>query len=140
MDLSIATPMRRQDMAQRQVHSYDVMCQFKKHFKTRITASTLLTEAEIPKDLDQKVPVWHLGSHVASCMDLNSLRTTPLVGRTWGEGPETLWSVLNGHKFSTREMSHGHRRDTLTDILNDWNYHKAVGEGEIHSASRLSGN
>lgn len=131
MDLAMATPMRRQHMSQRQVHSYDVMCQFKKNFHKRIGASGLVPANEIPDDLDQKVPVWHLGSHIAACMDENSLRTTALVGRTWGEGVETIWSVMNDFKYSTREMGFGHRRDTLTDVFNNWNFGKAIGEGEV---------
>lgn len=131
-DIALAIPMSMQDMDQRQLHTYDIMCQHKKNYEKRIIEGGLVTKSQIPQDLEQKVPVWHLGGHVPSCMDENSLRTTALVGRTYGEIPESNWSVFNGYEYATREMGHGHRIESLTGNFNKSNFGKNCREGTSH--------
>lgn len=89
----------------------------------------LISPSDFPTDFAIKVPSWHVLGHVLPCILANNLRYTPLVGRTAGEGVETIWSVMNAHQYSTREMTHGHRRDCLTDIFNDYNWVKLCSEG-----------
>lgn len=65
--------MRRAHMAQRQVHTYDIMCMYKINFRKRLLEGGLLEEDEIPEHLVQKVPAWHIGGHIASCQDEHHL-------------------------------------------------------------------
>lgn len=129
IDMAFAAPMRSPDLEQRQLHTYDVMCRFKINRRTRLLAGELFTKHTIPADLDQKVPVWHLGAHIASCGDTSNLRTTEMVGRTHGEGVEPIWGFMNGFAPATREMGHGHRRDMLSEAFNFNNWRKTVQEG-----------
>lgn len=105
------------------------MCMYKIHFRDRLKDGGLLDDDEFPFHLVQKVPAWHIEGHIASCQDEHHLRYTPLVGRTHGEGVETIWAEMNGFQYATREMSFGHRRDTLTDIFNSHNWTKLSKEG-----------
>ncbi|KIO29004.1 hypothetical protein M407DRAFT_47092, partial [Tulasnella calospora MUT 4182] len=107
--------------------TYDIGCKYGVHFKERrgsMPQDVLISPSDFPSDFSIKVPAWHVLGHVLPCILANSLRYTPLVGRTAGEGVETIWSVMNAHQYSTREMTHGHRRDCLTDIFNDYNWVK----------------
>lgn len=126
----MATAIRRQDPEQRQVVSYDIMCQYCVNFQKRVTEGGLIDLCDMPKDIDMKVPAWHIGGHIPSCQDEYHLRYTPLVGRTCGELCEPLWSGWNGYKHATREMGHGHRRETLSDVMGDGNWTKSTTEGE----------
>lgn len=120
--------MRRQHMGQRQVLTYDIMCKYQVHYRDRIKAGKLVDDDEIPEDLEMKVPVWHQGGHVPSCMDKNALRYTKDVGRTHGEGVEPIWAETNGYGYATREMGHGHRIENLSEVYNEHNHRKMVSE------------
>lgn len=122
--------MKSADIEQRQLHTYDVMCKFSVNRESRLIAGGLFDPKEIPQDRAEKVPVWHLGAHVAACGDRHNLRFTELVGRTCGEGVESIWAFLNGFGNATREMGFGHRRDSLSAALNSHNWWKLVLEGK----------
>lgn len=126
--VALATPMRRQHMGQRQVLTYDVTCKYKINVVDRIKAGELVDDDEIPAKLDLKVPVWHQGGHVPSCMGKNSFRTTRNVGRTHGESVESIWEETNPYGFATREMGLGHRIENLSGLYNERNYRKIVNE------------
>lgn len=149
VDVAFASVLRSQNPLQRHLHAYDIGCKYGIHFKERVTRSllgeeeeaeaaargslprdVLIAPADFPTDFSIKVPSWHVLGHVSSCILTHNLRYTPLAGRTVGEGSETVWSVTNQHRFSTREMTHGHRRDALTDVFNDYNWKKLCGESE----------
>lgn len=123
--------MRRIPKQQRQVHTYDIMCIYKINFRNRLKDGDFLDDDEFPIHLVQKVPAWHIGGHIPSCQDDHHMRYTPLVGRTHGEGVETIWAEMNGYQYATREMSFGHRRDTLTDVFNYHNWGKLSNEGKL---------
>ncbi|KAG9044328.1 hypothetical protein FS837_008344, partial [Tulasnella sp. UAMH 9824] len=147
VDVAFASVLRKQNREQRHLHTYDIGCKYGIHFKERVTQSVLESEtadetntqdsmardvlispSEFPLDFSIKVPSWHVLGHILPCVLANNLRYTPLVGRTAGEGVETIWAVMNAHQYSTREMTHGHRRDCLTDIFNDYNWLKLCSE------------
>lgn len=146
--MPLASVIRQQDPEQRNVHTYDIGCKYSVNFKERVTKSVggeladadaasrgslpkdvLIAPSDFPSDFQIKVPSWHVLGHTHDCILENNLRYTPLVGRTAGEGVETIWSVMNKHQYSTREMTHGHRRDVLTDAFNDYNWRKLTREG-----------
>ncbi|KIO16468.1 hypothetical protein M407DRAFT_85993 [Tulasnella calospora MUT 4182] len=128
VDVPLASVIRQQDPGQRHIHTYDIGCKYSVNFKKR---DVLIAPGDFPPDFEIKVPSWHVLGHTQECILENNLRYTPLVGRTAGEGVETIWSVVNKHQYSTREMSHGHRRDVLTDIFNDYNWRKITREGTL---------
>ncbi|KAG8932301.1 hypothetical protein FRC01_014614 [Tulasnella sp. 417] len=132
VDPAVASVVRAQHPGQRQVHSYDVACKYGIHFQKRTTmdfeGGPLIKPEQFPKDIQFLVPAWHILGHVDECLTRYHFRYTPLVGRTAGEGVETIWSTLNGYQYSTREMGHGHRRDTLTDAMNHFNWTKTRKE------------
>jgi len=80
------------------------------------------------------VPKFHLAAHIEGCADQFSFNWMKDVGRTCGESVESNWANLNGLATSTCEMGFGHRRDTLIDGMGDFNWRKAVTEGNISFA------
>lgn len=126
------------------VVSYDIACKYHIHFIDRATHPDwpLITTQEAKKINDKEVeiiwlvPKFHLAAHIEGCADKFSFNWTKNVGRTCGELVETNWASLNLLATSTREMGFGHRRDTLIDAQNDWNWRKATREGEWHSVCR----
>jgi hypothetical protein len=48
---------------------------------------------------------------------------------TDGEGVERHWANLGPLGTSTREMGPGHRRDTIDDHLDHWNWLKMISLG-----------
>lgn len=139
VDPAVASVVRAQHPGQRQVHSYDIACKYGIHFQKRVTTEfeggPLIKPEQYPKDIQFLVPAWHILGHVDECLARYHFRYTPLVGRTAGEGVETIWSSLNGYQYSTREMGHGHRRDTLTDVMNHFNWTKTRKEGKCQSST-----
>ncbi|KAG8947700.1 hypothetical protein FRC04_010544 [Tulasnella sp. 424] len=154
VDVAFASVLRQQHPQQRHIHTYDIGCKYGIKFQERVTRSLLGPEVEtdaiargslpsdvliapsdFPPDFCIKVPSWHVLGHTLPCVLANNLRYTPLVGRTAGEGVETIWAVMNAHQYATREMTHGHRRDALTDVFNDYNWKKLCGEARRVTAA-----
>lgn len=73
---------------------------------------------------------FHQESHDDNCGAKNSLNYTSYVGRTCGEGVETIWAKLNWLRSSTREMNPGMRIEVLSEHFNDWNWQKVLGIGK----------
>jgi hypothetical protein len=65
------------------------------------------------------IPKFHLPAHVQACQAPLSFNFCMGVGRTDGEGIERDWSMINPVTYSTREMTLGHRADTLDDHWGD---------------------
>jgi hypothetical protein len=124
------------------VISYDRACQANLKFSERIRhrdfpllTTEQLNELEATR-LVWLVPKFHLATHIEGCADKYSFNWTDNVGRTCGESVESNWSSFNLLATSTREMGFGHRRDTLNDAMNHWNWRKATGEGEFDDERR----
>ncbi|KIJ43648.1 hypothetical protein M422DRAFT_169598 [Sphaerobolus stellatus SS14] len=118
------------------VISYDIACKYHINFHKRLANQNwpLMTpdqrETLKTMKLIWLVPKFHLASHIEGCADKFSFNWTPNIGRTCGEIVETNWASLNLLAASTREMSEGHRKDTLTDAKIDTNWRKATNEGK----------
>ena len=118
------------------VISYDIACKYHIHFRSRIVNTTWpLLNTDQLAILDQAkiiwlVPKFHLAAHVEGCADQFSFNWTVDVGRTCGESVETNWASLNLLATATREMGFGHRRETLSDAMLDWNWRKAINGGK----------
>lgn len=127
------------------VLSYDIACKYKVNFYLRISTQNKFGTSLLPIEMQEylldrdrflpKVNQWHLGSHIETCADDHSLRTTPNVGRFHGEQVETPWARLDLLQYSTREMNAGHRRDTITAHMNHWNNEKRKKLGELRPES-----
>jgi hypothetical protein len=111
----------------RVVLTYDIGCQWSKHFRERLLEYD--EDMRIPDDLELEVgiPSWHINAHGAFCRTNYSLNYIPGVGRTCGEEVETTWSSTNALAPSTREMGSGARKETLNDHWNSWNLRRIVG-------------
>ncbi|KAI9059925.1 hypothetical protein FKP32DRAFT_1613943 [Trametes sanguinea] len=110
------------------VVSYDIACQYCKHFNRRVQEDF---PEELRPDLDDLnirwvIPKHHIAVHGAnhSHFSLNNLSG---VGRVYGEGVESSWSSLNPIAMSTREMALATRHEVLNDHMGDWNWRKTIG-------------
>jgi hypothetical protein len=112
--------------------SYDIACQWHKHFYERMM--------EFPHEFKFDgedmtiiflVPKFHLPAHIEDCQVQFSFNYTPHVGRTDGEAPERGWDKISGASSALKEMGPGSRRDAIDDLLNDCNWEKIVGMGEL---------
>ncbi|PIL28435.1 hypothetical protein GSI_08469 [Ganoderma sinense ZZ0214-1] len=111
----------------RHCSGYDINCQYRIHFKTRI------------KELQEQFPTlsvfrimffpytlpaigkFHAPAHTSSCRTAYSYNFLPGVGMTDGEALERIWSVFNALALRTKEMSSGHRQDVINDFHSDMN-------------------
>ncbi|KAF8994209.1 hypothetical protein BDZ89DRAFT_1150195 [Hymenopellis radicata] len=88
--------------------TYDIACQYKKHFHERIDAlPTALRSLDIP-ELTWGLPVWHSNVHDVECEAAESVKYKVGVGKTDGKGPERVWALLNPMSYRTKEQQPGH--------------------------------
>lgn len=111
----------------RRVCAYDIACQFCANIRQR-------WKKEFPEyDIDNLILLigkMHITNHVELCQWLYSFYFQTGVGRMDGEGVERFWSEVNHAAGSTKQMGHGHRMDTLDDLIDDWNKVKVLNLGE----------
>jgi hypothetical protein len=120
------------------VVSYDIACQWHKNIWKRMDSYPNLFNIDHNGpgpglsigSVRFFVPKFHLPAHILACHNNFSFNLGLSVGRTDGEAPERGWAHINPVATSTKEMSPGHRRDTLDDHFSDWNWKKVVGMGE----------
>ncbi|KAF9492640.1 hypothetical protein BDN71DRAFT_1420467 [Pleurotus eryngii] len=115
---------------------YDIACQFKIHFKERM--SQVPAKFQLPDGLEPwfAIPKCHCPAHKQECQTPHSLNLMPGVRRTDGEGIERDWSSLNPIANSTKEMGPRFRHDTIDDHLAHHNWRKLVSLG--HTLCRKS--
>jgi hypothetical protein len=113
-------------------NSYDIACKHSKHFEERVSGGTfkLIQDWSMIKYLLWLIGKFHLGGHKDECAKKYSFNYNRLVGRMSGELVETIWSYLNWFQYQTREMDAGVRKETLTVVMNDWNWRKVIKMGE----------
>lgn len=122
------------------VVTYDIACKYSVNFKKRCCDPScnfvLIPTAEGEMHVAFCVNKFHQESHDDNCGAKNSLNYTSYVGRTCGEGVETIWAKLNWLRSSTREMNPGMRIEVLSEHFNDWNWQKSVGIGKHRGRNR----
>ncbi|EEB88888.1 hypothetical protein MPER_13087 [Moniliophthora perniciosa FA553] len=109
--------------------SYDIACQYCKHFLERIMK---LPEEVRPKNISEflfVIPKLHIYGHTLNCQLSYSLNYAVGVGRTDGEGVERNWAGQGPIATSTTEMGPGTRHDTLDDHWSHWNWQKFINLG-----------
>ncbi|KAG8929550.1 hypothetical protein FRC01_004157 [Tulasnella sp. 417] len=112
------------------VVTYDIACKYGVNFKKRCCDTScnfvLIPTAKGEMYIAFCVNKFHQESHDDNCGARNSLNYTKFVGRTCGEGVETVWAKLNWLRSSTREMNPGMRIEVLSEHFNDWNWQKIL--------------
>ena len=117
------------DGIQRALITYDVACQWHKHFLARVEKSPGLF---LPDDL-KVVPAigkFHLNAHKVPCYSRFSLMFLKGAGHIDREILETLWASFNKISPSARSMTLAHRQELYDDHMRDSNWKKLVGLGE----------
>ncbi|KAI9068488.1 hypothetical protein FKP32DRAFT_1561583, partial [Trametes sanguinea] len=107
--------------------SYDIVCQWYKHLFKRMVED-FPKEMQIDRDKVEirfAIPKKHFRVHGPNHSRF-SLNYLPHVGRTYGEGIDTQWGVLNPLALSTREMNPGTRHEVFDDHWGAWNWQKTV--------------
>lgn len=108
--------------------TYDIACQWSKHFKKRMSEGfpEHMRLSEHTK-VDTAVPSWHINGHGQKCRQNYCLGYMNGTGRTCGEEIEVSWSHTNPLAASVREMAPAARHDALNDHWNGWNFCKVIG-------------
>ncbi|KAG8937602.1 hypothetical protein FRC00_003551 [Tulasnella sp. 408] len=93
--------------------TYDIWCKYSINLEKRLAAGGMLSFSDLGLKVMGGIPKFHIGGHGAGCFPKYSLDFMPNVGRTHGERVEQAWADLGRAKYITREMTPGHRKDTL---------------------------
>jgi hypothetical protein len=107
---------------------YDIMCQYRVHFKERVKKSP---ELSLPSSLELRMGIglFHIHGHQDSCLPRFSPSFIPGAKQVDGEIIETLWAPLNNISRSIRGMSLVHRQEVLDAHINHSNWKKLVRIG-----------
>ncbi|KAG9031330.1 hypothetical protein FS837_003010, partial [Tulasnella sp. UAMH 9824] len=144
VDLCFAGPLNHSYAAGLRyfVITYDIACKYGVNFKSRCCTPTcqfvLIPMKQGELNVIFCVNKFHQESHEDGCAAKNALEYTQYVGRTCGEGVETIWAKMNWLRYSTREMSPGHRIETLSEHFNDWNWQKTLNIVRFTKSAYLS--
>ncbi|KIO16043.1 hypothetical protein M407DRAFT_36243, partial [Tulasnella calospora MUT 4182] len=132
-DLCFAAPLNTSYAAGLRyfVITYDIACKYGVNFMSRCCnkacSFVLIPTNNGDINIIFCVNKFHQESHDDDCAAKNALDYTKFVGRTCGEGVETIWAKMNWLRYSTREMSAASRIETLSEHFNDWNWQKTIG-------------
>jgi hypothetical protein len=108
------------------VITYDIGCQWSKHFQRRMEAFPDDLKLDSAVSVEVGIPNWHINGHGENCKEF-ALSYMEGVGRTCGEEVETTWAQTNVLGTSVREMGPGARHETLDDQWGGSNFRKIVG-------------
>jgi len=108
--------------------SYDISCAYLVNIIDRFKARfpDLVSMVERFRFL---VPLVHVHNHKENCTYRFSSAYIEGAGHFHGETVEHPWAELNQVAPQTRQMSAGHRHDTIIDHHGDWNFKKVVNMG-----------
>jgi hypothetical protein len=116
------------------VLSYDVMCILKPNL---VRSFGINHPDTVHRLLNTKllIPVVHVCDHKELCKYVYAYAYTLGVGRFFGETAEYFWPCLNQFRGQTRQMTNGHRQDTIIHVCSDWNWQKIQRLGKLLSSS-----
>jgi len=108
--------------------SYDISCAYMVNIVERFKARfpDLVSIVERFRFL---VPLVHIHNHRENCTYRFSSAYVPGAGHFHGETAEHPWVELNQLAPQVRQMTTGHRQDTIIDHHGDWNFKKEVNMG-----------
>lgn len=128
MDLALSGALESCKCMERIVCAYDVSCQYEINLKQRMKEEFPELDVSIIEFLIGKM---HCLCHVEKCQWCYNLHFRNNVGRMDGEAAERLWAELNQAAGSTKQMTPGHRDETLDDFFSHWNRVKLYKMGEM---------
>jgi hypothetical protein len=105
--------------------SYDAMCQYQIKLKERFQQRF----PDLTPHLDRMrymIPVLHLRDHQEECEYKYGPYYMLGGAHYYGEQAESIWAEYNQVGGRTRQMTPGHRHDTLNEHHSDWNWKKFV--------------
>jgi hypothetical protein len=120
--------------------SYDAMCILKPNL---INCFTLNHPDTLHRLLNAKflIPALHVRNHKELCKYVYTHAYTPGVRRFFGETAEYFWPCLNCFGGQIRQMTNGHRQDTIIRVCADWNWRKIQRLGKSSVAKcRMNNN
>jgi len=130
MDYTLCQSLSRLGDIRTVIVLYDIMCQYWKNLNKRVAQSPYL---HLDPDLvmHKGIGLFHVHGHRDECMPMFAPNFIPGAGKVDGEILETLWAPINKISSSIRAMTKAHRQEVLDDHMNDSNWKKLVGMGEI---------
>ncbi|KAI0056526.1 hypothetical protein BV25DRAFT_1977834 [Artomyces pyxidatus] len=137
VDFAMMSGLQRWMHLRMHVSGYDINCQYRINFKPRIewmldhgiVGMNSIKWALFPYTV-AAVGKFHLPAHMAACRFKFSFNFLRGMGMTDGEAPERNWAQLNNIGRSTREMTSGHRQDTINE------HHSDINVRKVHSMAK----
>ncbi|KAF8209815.1 hypothetical protein K438DRAFT_1960048 [Mycena galopus ATCC 62051] len=128
MDYIFGSILRHIDPRLSKIISYDIVCQWWKYLKDRMTnLPPLVRLSMVLKMFRFVIPKMHIHAHMLACQVEFSLNLVPGSGQTDGEGIERPWASIGAIASSTGVSGPGARHDALDDHWNYWNWLKTIG-------------
>jgi hypothetical protein len=130
MDYIFASAVRTSNLSSITI-SYDIACQWYKHFYDRMKAWP--TELHLGSNVETRplIPKFHEPAHAEKNHEQFSFNFATGVGKTDGEVPERIWAGHNGLGGSTKTQGPGSRQDVLDDHFGFWNWQKYCSMGAL---------
>ena len=105
--------------------SYDADCIYRPHLLTRLSNN----HPDVVHMLDNElsafiIPAVHIRNHKEACWYMYGGAYTPCIGHFFGETAEMIWPFMNRFVGQIRQMTNGHRQDTIIRNLGAWNWCK----------------
>ena len=129
MDYSICHGLSYNSKGLNALLSYDIACQWSKHFRERTSTNKYLPQVN-HDGLTFAVGKFHLSAHIPTCFPRFSLNFIHGAGQQDGEILETLWAEFNKISKSARTMSKAHRAEVYDDHMRHSNWEKMDRMGE----------
>ncbi|KAJ7219352.1 hypothetical protein GGX14DRAFT_356364 [Mycena pura] len=127
MDYILGSLLRHFHRLLRKIISYDIVCQWCKELKDRLSKLPPLVRCNILLAYFRFViPKLHIKGHKVLCWLLFSLCLVPGSGQTDAEGIERCWASIGGAAASTKVCGPGARADQLDDHWHHWNWTKLI--------------
>jgi hypothetical protein len=105
--------------------SYDADCIYRPNLFTRLSNN----HPDVVHMLDNHlsafiIPAVHIRNHKEACWYTYGGAYTPCIGHFFGETAEMIWPFMNQFAGQIRQMTNGHRQDTIIRNLGAWNWCK----------------
>ena len=130
---------------------YDIICQYIINFRKRMVDEfTDEMIKELASIISAKLPQivagvgnYHLRMHIKNCQKKFSLHLLPGACKDDGEWDERNWGIISPTSLRLKEMTIGHREDTLNDISDDQNVQRvhimgmSIPQGHRHPLTSI---
>jgi hypothetical protein len=114
--------------------AYDSACSYSVNIASRFK-ERLSHLYEVISKIRFVIDSLHVHDHIDRCMILFSTAYQICAAHFHGVGVEQFWSVQNESGSKTSQMNPGHRTDTITEDIGDYNWRKTVKLGEFYDSS-----